>query len=72
MNWRGHPLTDYRTIVDLIASTTTKTGLTVQVRIDKKRYQKGIQVAAKEIAKLNIYRHAFHGEWNYSISPRSV
>jgi hypothetical protein len=71
-NWRGRPLIDYRTIVDLIASTTTKTGLTVEVRLDKKRYKKGIKVAAKEMAKLNIRRHTFHGEWNYTIAPRSV
>jgi transposase len=71
-NWRGRPLIDYRTIVDLIASTTTKTGLTVEVRLDKRRYKKGIKVSAKEIEKLNIRRHVFHGEWNYTISPRSV
>jgi transposase len=71
-NWRGRPLIDYRTIVDLIASTTTKTGLTVKVRLDKRCYKKGIKVSAKEIERLNIKRSAFHGEWNYSISPRNV
>lgn len=72
MNWRGRPLIDYRTIVDLIASTTTKTGLTVKVRLDTKCYKKGVKVPAKEIEKLNIRRHPFHGEWNYTISPRTV
>jgi transposase len=71
-NWRGRPLIDYRTIVNLIASTTTKTGLTIKVRLDKRIYKKGIKVPIKEIEKLNIRRHAFHGEWNYTISPRSV
>jgi hypothetical protein len=54
MHWRGHPLTDYRTIVDLIAATTTKTDLTVMVQRNKKRYHKGINVSAKERVKLNM------------------
>ena len=72
MNWRGRPLTDYRTVVDLIASTTTKEGLVVKVRLDKKQYKKGKKVPAREIEKLNIHRHKFNGEWNYTIKPRSV
>ena len=70
MNWRGRPLTDYQTVVDLIASTTTKTGLVVKVRLDKKQYKKGIKVPKNEIDRLNILRHRFHGEWNYTIKPR--
>ncbi len=70
MNWRGRPLTDYRTIVNLIASTTTKAGLTVEVRLDKKQYKKGVKVSKSEIEKLNIVRNSFHGEWNYTIKPR--
>ena len=70
MNWRGRPLTDYRTIVNLIASTTTKAGLIVKVRLDKKTYQRGIKVSAEEMRSLNIHPHEFHGEWNYTIEPR--
>jgi hypothetical protein len=70
MNWRGRPLVDYRTVVNLIASTTTKTGLTVKVRLDKRRYKKGIKVPPTELEKLKIYPHKFHGEWNYQIKPR--
>jgi hypothetical protein len=70
MNWRGRPLTDYRTVVNLIASTTTKTGLFVKVRLDKRQYKKGIKVPAAEIKKLNIKPHEFHGEWNYTFKPR--
>ena len=70
MNWRGRPLTDYRTVVELIASTTTKAGLTVKVRLDKKQYKRGIKVPMNEIKNLNIFRHRFHGEWNYTIKPR--
>lgn len=69
MNWRGRPLTDYRTVVNLIASTTTKTGLTVKVRLDKKTYQRGIKVSPEELQKIALQQHAFHGEWNYTIMP---
>jgi hypothetical protein len=69
MNWRGRPLTDYRTVVNLIASTTTKSGLTVKVRLDKKSYQRGIKVSPEEMQKIVLRQHAFHGEWNYTIKP---
>ena len=61
-NWRAKPLVSYRVIVDLIAATTTKTGLTVRCEIDYNRYPKGITVADAEMAALNITRHDFHGE----------
>jgi hypothetical protein len=70
MNWRGRPLTDYQTVVNLIAATTTKTGLIVKVRLDKKIYQRGIKVSAIELKNLKIRQHRFHGEWNYTIEPR--
>jgi len=69
MNWRGRPLTDYQTVVNLIASTTTKAGLTVKVRLDKKTYQRGIKVSPDEINQLALRQHEFHGEWNYTIKP---
>ena len=69
MNWRGRPFTDYQTIVNLIASTTTKTGLTVKVRLDTNRYQRGIKVSAEELSRIVLEPHAFHGEWNYTIRP---
>lgn len=69
MNWRGKPLTSYRTIVKLIAATTTKAGLTVKVRLDKKKYKKGIEVPQEVRKNLNLSKHEFHGEWNYTISP---
>lgn len=69
MNWRGHPLTDYRTIVNLIASTTTKGGLTVKVRLDKNKYQRGIKISKKEMERIALKPHVFHGEWNYTIEP---
>lgn len=69
MNWRGRPLTSYRTIVKLIASTKTKSGLTVKVRLDKRKYKKGIKVPKKTMEALNIVKADFHGEWNYTIAP---
>lgn len=69
MNWRGQPLVSYQTVVNLIAATTTKTGLTVEVRLDKNKYKKGIKVTKEEIESLRIHRHKFHGEWNYTIKP---
>lgn len=69
MNWRGRPLTDYRTVVNLIASTKTKSGLTVKVRLDKKSYQRGIKVSPEEMQRIVLRQHAFHGEWNYTINP---
>jgi Rhodopirellula transposase DDE domain len=70
-NWRARPLVSYRVIVDLIAATTTKTGLTVRCEIDQNLYPKGIAVSDAEMAALNIARHDFHGEWNYTIAPNS-
>ena len=69
-NWRGKPLIDYATIINLIASTTTSTGLKVYARLDETDYPKGVAVSDKEIATVNITRHAFHGDWNYTINPR--
>ena len=71
-NWRARPLVSYRVIVDLIAATTTKTGLTVRCELDQNRYPKGITVSDAEMAALNIARHDFHGEWNYTIAPNSA
>jgi len=69
MNWRGQPLVDYQTVVNLIGSTTTRTGLSIKVRLDKNKYQKGIKVSKEEIQQLNLHRHEFHGDWNYTIKP---
>ena len=70
-NWRGKPLVDYITIVQLIAATKTKTGLKVRCRLDENEYPKGIKVSDEEMAKINIKRDEFHGEWNYTIMPRN-
>jgi hypothetical protein len=69
INWRGKPLRTYRTVVQLIAATTTDTGLTVRAELDENKYPKGIKVSDAQMAALNVSRHAFHGDWNYTISP---
>ena len=69
-NWRGRPLLDYETVVNLIAATKTKAGLTVKVRFDKRVYKKGLKVPQEEMEKLNLKKHKFHGEWNYTIKPQ--
>ena len=71
MNWRARPLVSYRVIVDLISATTTRTGLTVHCELDESHYPKGIVVSDERMAALNITRHDFHGEWNYTIHPRN-
>lgn len=68
-NWRGRPLVCHQTIVQLIAATTTEAGLTVQSEIDANSYPKGIKVSDAEMQALNLHRHDFHGEWNYTIKP---
>jgi len=69
MNWRGKPLTSVAAIVSLIAATRTRTGLRVRSEIDKGTYPKGIVVTDEQMAKVNLERHAFHGDWNYTIRP---
>jgi len=68
--WRGKPLTSRETVVELIASTTTKTGLTVRCELDTRIYPKGLKVEDAVMATLNIKGDAFHPEWNYTISPK--
>jgi hypothetical protein len=69
-NWRGQPLVSLQTIVQLIASTTTKTGLTVQAAVDTNTYETGIKVTDEEMAQLRLTPSDFHGNWNYSIAPK--
>jgi hypothetical protein len=69
-NWRGKPLVSYQTIVQLIARTTTRTGLNIKCSIDPITYPAGVKVSDADMAKLELEPHEFHGEWNYSIAPR--
>ena len=69
-NWRGRPLTSYEVIVNLIANTTTKTGLTVHAVLDTDAYETGIEVSDEQLASVRLTPAKFHGEWNYTIRPR--
>ncbi len=69
-NWRGKPLTSIEVIISLIASTTTEKGLKVKCLFDDKIYEKGIKVEDDELAKVNIVRNSFCGNWNYTILPQ--
>jgi hypothetical protein len=70
-NWRGKPLTSHEVIVQLIAATTNRKGLAVHAEIDPGIYPAGTKVTKKEMAELNLEPATFHGEWNYTIRPRS-
>jgi hypothetical protein len=68
-NWRGEPLIDYETIVRLIASTTTATGLQVTCTLDRRKYAVGKTISDAEMKAIRIVKDKFHGEWNYTINP---
>jgi len=68
-NWRGEPLRDYETIINLIARTSTAKGLKVTCRLDRRKYPTGREVSDEEMKHVNLQRHKFHGEWNYLIRP---
>jgi hypothetical protein len=68
--WRGKPLTSRLAVVELIAATTTTTGLRVRCELDTRSYPKGIKVTDAEMDTLNIKGNACHPEWNYTITPR--
>ena len=69
LNWRGKPLETLEVIINLIAATTTNTGLKIYAQLDDRVYEKGIAVTDDELARVNITRDAFHGEWNYTVTP---
>jgi hypothetical protein len=68
-NWRGKPLVSHEVIVNLIAQTKTDAGLTVHAELDASEYPLGRKVTDGELAEVNIHRHDFHGDWNYTIAP---
>ena len=70
-NWRSRPLTDRAAVVELIAATTTKTGLKIESALDTRTYEKGIKVSKAEMNRLDIRGDTFHPEWNYTITPRT-
>ncbi|MYT79307.1 ISAzo13 family transposase [Streptomyces sp. SID8364] len=70
MNWRGRPLTSHEVMLQTIAATTSRTGLTVHAELDSGEYPTGIRISDEEFAALHITRHRFHGDWNYTLHPQ--
>jgi hypothetical protein len=71
MNWRGKPLTSHEVIVNLIAHTTTQTGLMIRAALDSRQYPTGVKVSDQELENVRLHKANFHGEWNYTILPTS-
>ena len=69
MNWRGKPLVDLVTIVNLIGDTTTAAGLRVRCEIDRGQYPQGVVITDDQMARLHLEPHTFHGDWNYTLWP---
>jgi transposase len=72
MNWRGKPLRTYQTVVSLIGNTTNSAGLVVTATLDRRRYPTGKKITPQQMRELAIEPHTFHGDWNYTIRPRSA
>ena len=69
-NWRGRPLVSREVVVNLIGAVTTKGGLTIRSELDANSYATGKKVTDEQMKSLSIQRDSFHGEWNYTLSPR--
>jgi transposase len=69
INWRGKPLTSHEVVVQLIANTSTDTGLHIRATVDRNTYPTGIKVTDQELSSVNLRPAKFHGEWNYTITP---
>jgi len=68
-NWRAKPLLNHAIIVNLISSTTTQKGLKIKCKINKRKYVTGIRITDEQMKLINIKKHEFHGDWNYTIYP---
>jgi hypothetical protein len=72
LNWRGKPLDSLEMIINLIANTSTSTGLKLYAQLDDRTYQRGIEITDAQLAAVHITRHTFHGDWNYTITPSVI
>ena len=70
-NWRGRPLESVEVVVNLIAATTTSSGLKIKCEVDPTEYQTGVKISDEEMAQLNIIPNDWHGEWNYTVKPQN-
>jgi len=72
LTWKGQPLWNYESVINLIGATRTRSGLEVKALLDTRRYETGVKISDEQIDKQRIRRHKFHPEWNYTLSPRSA
>ena len=70
VNWRGEPLVSYETVINLISTTTTKTGLKIKAVLDTRSYERGVKISDKQMEELQLKPHEIHPQWNYTIFPR--
>ena len=71
LNWRGRPLETHEVLVETIAATTTKTGLSIQAALDTNTSPTGVRItdkAMKAFEAAHLQRHKFHGTWNYTVT----
>ncbi len=71
INWRGKPPRSYETIIELIGNTRTKNGLKISTDIDMGIYETGKEISDEDLGKINLVKDEFHGNWNYTICPRT-
>jgi hypothetical protein len=71
LNWKGKPLVNYETIVNLIGGTSTRAGLKVKALLDTNLYETGVEVSRQDLKQLNLKRHKIHPDWNYTLLPRN-
>jgi hypothetical protein len=72
LNWRGKPLESLEVVLSLIGATTTSTGLKVYAQLDQGTYERGLEITDDQLAAVNLTRHNFHGDWNYTVSPSLI
>ncbi|MGH8525341.1 MAG: ISAzo13 family transposase [Gammaproteobacteria bacterium] len=70
LNWKGHPLVSYETVVNLIGSTRTQTGLRVKATLDSREYEAGVKITDQDMDRVNLRPHRTHPQWNYTIAPQ--
>jgi hypothetical protein len=70
LTWKGQPLINYETVVNLIGATKTKSGLRVKAILDTNEYETGVKVTKSQMDSLCIRRHRTHPTWNYTLKPR--
>ena len=70
LNWKGKPLVNYETVINLIGGTRTRTGLKVKAVLDTAQYETGVEISDEDIDQLKLKRHKLHPDWNYTLQPR--